>query len=999
MASLDFFNNFGKVADNTFQKEKTNEKIKPKNTKVIIHHANHVMFTKGEYKGYLGFVYEIDPAYYRVIVSEENSFVFAYQLGKRNVGEIVNGLKIEEYIPKMFAVKLENENEVRLPEESFLRVFVHNEHLVIVNKTENEKCFIKIIKIQPNNDKKILFENLKTIIKNKTLEFSEEQVINCADINSEATFFVIADIPEFGMFGTLQRAIDEQYRVSKTKVVSVKLHNFKKTGKDNGIIKNGPFKGKAKIKEFVKAVYTVYIDTFNKKVKEFSDGTFITDDYLFFMDTLLNNKNYFQVNSENENEYIGVEHTGDTFVNKTIKKSDVYEFQSGFELKYASKNDEKEKELVNMINKFDDTIEEPELGDPDDINEDAEINDYGDVEEQPEQEEQELKHSYKSLQDRTFEQKELDEQEKSMKNSIEKICKFFSINIENTVYNIIDNVKNSINYTKGLLEKDFWKKNDEKYILACILLYFLIKEGYGSNIISSLDFTNKMIEKKFFSPSDIKNSIFLTNDWTTTFTVDPLDIDSFIKKKEYNKLYKKMFENTTLFLKQLFPDMILNYTYTQQDLHIFDKQAYVSHSNYITVNNLLDPTFKIPSNATKILWTKQYNDTITKFKEQIKNANINEDIKNFVYDNLLSTPILLNNADITLLQTPNYIFLQKFYNIFFKHIKAKHAENIKLIQEQQEQKRQEHEAYNKHLKDLQNTNDLSSRFEEMNIDKPGKKSSKIEKIRYNAIKGKAPAEPKMKTIKPKIKIPTMYSVARDTKKWKDSVKANENLNINKIKKEVYKFIDNLNEDDDIVPKNIRAFLSKKFKVDFEESVKRALVKDIINDYLKEPEESVDVEMEEPDKNEITSPMDTSEETIDSSEENTNENKLDYTDIINNFSKVLQEEWIAEDLLKDEEFKKIEQIINKKIEYNTIYKEIDEFFNKSTKSIKSLWENFKKEYIFENSIRKEIRHILDTVDLETFTIGDIRKLLSNKFSVDFNEGDNKKLVSKILKESR
>ena len=69
--SVNFFENFSKIAND----QNVIRETPIVNNKKVIHHANHVVFSNGEYKGYLGFVYNIDQPFYRVEVPDRKSVV------------------------------------------------------------------------------------------------------------------------------------------------------------------------------------------------------------------------------------------------------------------------------------------------------------------------------------------------------------------------------------------------------------------------------------------------------------------------------------------------------------------------------------------------------------------------------------------------------------------------------------------------------------------------------------------------------------------------------------------------------------------------------------------------------------------------------------------------------------------------------------------------------------------------------------------------------------
>ena len=321
-----------------------------------------------------------------------------------------------------------------------------------------------------------------------------------------------------------------------------------------------------------------------------------------------------------------------------------------------------------------------------------------------------------------------------------------------------------------------------------------------------------------------------------------------------------MFKNCNKFIKTLFPSLVLNFVYNPVNYEYYNlTKNEKAFANVITVNNLLDPNFVINKGATKILWSKHYQKVIDDFKQKLKNntnAN-NKIILDYVYDNLLEAPFILKNFNPS---DPKHQALQKFFNAFLDLLRIKREENNVLIEDKSTQSLNERELRNKNRKELHDAKDLLNSLDSLSLseDKP---TTKLEKIRHSAIKsmkGKAVAlDAKPKISKPKVKIPSHYTIARDTKLWKDEEKK-KLLEEKNIKKQIHKIMKGADLAD-LTIRKIRSKVSEKFEIDFDEDYYKKLVKKLVHE--------VQSELEVTNKEEETQdPMDVDEPSDEPSDE-------------------------------------------------------------------------------------------------------------------------------------
>jgi len=373
------------------------------------------------------------------------------------------------------------------------------------------------------------------------------------------------------------------------------------------------------------------------------------------MDLTLNNGNLFEVKEvTDDNLIIGLEKTDTGLIPRQITKSDIQSLQPGF----AFNKDTKEKmELEETIysygdpmyeeKEFEEQYEEKENGDeyPEEQEEDESIVD--EISERDIEEEQEYKESFKDIERITFEGKQLTKEQQKIKTKIEKITNVFGITDLN-VFKLIEQVEESIITIKKQLRNanmNFWNISDEKYIIASIVLFDIIKSGLVSMIVN---FGNDTLtayitelstgSRAFFNKKDYANSIFMKAGWSNEFEVDDKIFETLVNAKEQIEIHKFIMTKCIAVLESFYGKINLEIKNKKpEELTLLGKRKYEDEPRTrITLKDIFRNN--VTSDATTILWGLAYQPLLEKYKSKliskINDPNSNKTTK-LVYDYVL----------------------------------------------------------------------------------------------------------------------------------------------------------------------------------------------------------------------------------------------------------------------------------------------------------------------------------------------------------------------------
>lgn len=758
MSSLDFLSNLAKKVSNMTLKPSAKIASK-KTTKKHFTHTNNIIMKRGTYKGYYGFVYEFFPAKYEVEIDEE-SYVPVIRYGQKKIGETFltefGNAKVLNRIPTLYGIKVDNE-EIRFPREDLLHITYDskNNKLLLINSVsfENEDKLCKgiVLDIKGNSEKEML-DNLSKAIKTGIYNIQNKSTIDIKCHNTEYYFVITKPqqaslINHQGQYGTLLRVIDEQYHITYKKRIMLSMTEVTKTNKKSIAIKKGPYKNKTGyiISKHV-AYLTVYIDAIGRRVNNHmvKEGDKfvqkpITPNDVFYMDLKLKNNNFFEVKTILDNgNMIGLEKTYNDFIPREISMNDIAAQQPGFSFT--------EVQHVSFIetDKFQSDTDESLVVNDDDDDDNVSAIDYNEelldeIIEDPVQ----FQHTFKDTERTSFVPKQLTKEESEIKTKIDNILNTFGIADDINVYDIIEESKQSILKIKTQLKNakiSFWKGSDEKYVIAVLVLYQIIKKGYTSLIGGEtvLNYIAVLSNKKYFHAKDVAQSVFLTNGWSNHFTVNTNITNALYKSKSFQDLYKIVFENCHKVLQTFFGNIDIH---TSNILHYSQliPLGGPKKSNarmLLTVKDIVNNN--IPSTANSVLWGIEYRDTLEKYQRNLvkvinhpKANKTTQIVYEYVLDNLENAPIILANWKNTNLKIDNLKkdTLSKTFEKLMQEITRIYNDSTNKRKERIETIEQNKESLKKRRRDIYEQNELLGKFASLDLDLDLESNTSLKKTR------------------------------------------------------------------------------------------------------------------------------------------------------------------------------------------------------------------------------------------------------------------------------
>ena len=477
-----------------------------------------------------------------------------------------------------------------------------------------------------------------------------------------------------------------------------------------GVVKSGPYTGqRLEVINYTPAHLEVILSSNGKKIashvvrKISEDGSsYIIDEYnnpvfessmilpshVFYMDLLLKNRNYAQVNKVLQNDSIMVlekDNKTHTFKQSEITQNDIMELQPGFKFK--------EKEVTEKVTPV--TLEYQEYLQGLEQGEDKEQQVYDDEQEDESQEvdyaayspvedTEQPKASFKDTQRVTLVERKLTEEEKSLKTNISNILKALKMHDESIdVYTMVDNIKSLIKIIQNKLRKinytyDLSTTNDVKFIYVCLILYELIKTGFSKNINEVVS----LLFPQYFSLKDIKadamNESIFFKQWSDDLSQESIN-ESVNKIREYRlnendypKIITEILINADKIIQGIlnlhiniidrspvkFEDLIplgvnpltgRRYKEEQEQAQIAkSRQSSINiKSQMVTVDDLVNNK-PLPSNEVPIIWSQINIPIIEKFKQEVqkKANNQGENLKQdylYIRDNIARAPFAIRD--------------------------------------------------------------------------------------------------------------------------------------------------------------------------------------------------------------------------------------------------------------------------------------------------------------------------------------------------------------------
>jgi hypothetical protein len=475
-----------------------------------------------------------------------------------------------------------------------------------------------------------------------------------------------------------------------------------------GVVKSGPYVGqRLEVVNYTPAHLEVILSSTGRKItshvvrKRTEDGSYIIDEYnnpvfessailpshVFYLDVLLKNGNYAQVNKMLQNDSIAItEKDNHTYNKSEITKNDIKELQPGFrfnekEVSVEEVTPQEELLIAGPSTEQGEDMEQEVYDDEQDV--DGEVNyDYSPVEEK--EGEEQPKASFKDMQRVTLEERKLTEEEKSLKTNISNILKALKMHDESIdVYTMVDNIRSLVKVIQNKLRKfnytyDLSATNDVKFIYVCLILYELIKSGFSKNLNEVVS----LLFPQYFSIKDItadamNESIFFKQ-WSDDLSQESIN-ESVNKIREYRlsendypKIIKEILINADKILQGLLNlhiNIIDRAAVNLEDLMPVgvnpltgrrykdekdeaqlakSRQASIRmRSQMVTVEDLVNNK-PLPSTEVPIIWSQVTKPILEKFKQEVQKKadtqaeNLKQDYL-YIRDNIERAPFAIRD--------------------------------------------------------------------------------------------------------------------------------------------------------------------------------------------------------------------------------------------------------------------------------------------------------------------------------------------------------------------
>lgn len=746
------FNISDKTNGNIDKTDVTNEKVvnDEKNIKKVkkIVHGKNVIFKRGNYKGYTGFVCEHNAETCDVEI-EDYTYVIASMYEKCGGGDVV------DKIDMMYCLKLNiKENvEVRLfnnQVSKFVCIYEGNMKSVVYVSDEYKKddyMLYNIVKL--NMEYKKYYTNrdlmimLSTLICNGKYKSIIGEKVNGVRLLGEEFWMVMkspenkSDIDYIGKFGKLLNVIPEQYLIKYKKIITVPMTSLIITG-DKVLFRRGCYKNKVGIlKNINGSNFVIELDANGKKVSSHlvknQDGyniSTINPEDLFFKDIELSNEDYFQVLYCTDNGFFGIEQVKNKFVEKEILNVDIKRMMPGFDIvsdikTMYYKNNDGEFEMDTIMEDVDKGEEDEE-----DVQEGS-YNDEGDRDIVYESE-VEMKQTFKDSDRLEFVNHILTKEDKSIMKLIEKCLVSLGVSTDSIkIYEVLEKTNSSVERMKVELKKlllNTWKTTDVKYMIACLVIYEIIRSGYNFSKGNFENFITKLYDTSFFKKSDISESIFVNVekgeykgeccfDWIKMDDSKKVEMKRYYKSGKTIEIVKMMIENCNIILQKWFGPVILACLNDKYEIFPVSRKVKEISKRFLTMRDVLDGN--IIESAVRIIWSpsslkmiKLLKANLTKKCEAESNVNL-KIVYNFIIDNFERAPFVLNEMEVNMktnLELLKHRELKRTFQMFIMRLK-KFNELLELKkQEQLKSKSEEKQRLSKRRNEIE-LNHLNVIFE------------------------------------------------------------------------------------------------------------------------------------------------------------------------------------------------------------------------------------------------------------------------------------------------
>jgi hypothetical protein len=761
------------MGDVSIDKVKTKKVEEEKQEK--FKHSSSIIFTKGQYKSYSGFVYEFYPSKVYVEISEL-IYVSPSMYGERNIGDKI-GLCCEviNKIDKMYGIMIKDgKEEVRIFNNYCIHLVFVNingiKKLGCIQRGKNEELHIFDLQDFTNDsvasdsvasESEVLLKLSEIVKEGKFNNLKYEIVkVNLYEILCSEYCMIIkgsenCDNDYTGEFGKISRFIEEQYVLECKKKVFIQK-SMVEIEQDNVVIKKGMYKNKiGKLLQFEKGSMKINIEAlglmiYSHKIKE--DNLYvdkkITVDDIFYQDLKLKDGNYFQISKVVGDKIYGTTLIGNIYKDEIINKSDIVKFISGCSINNISQSEIDNKYDTHQDVVFDDSVASErveEVDDDDNENEDQCDYETGNeiveiTDKDMEVKEVEMKNSFKDVERTNYVSKVFTKEEKDILKYISKVVELmgYADDIIN-IYEVIEkisSIKNIIKKDLKALDIEEWKDSDMKYIITCIVCYEIIKSGFSITKKLFDSYIIKLIKTKFFIKSNISGSLFLRNvdnnnvrtcmDVIKMTSDEKVNLNKTYKGGEYSEIIKVMIKNCNLLLQEIYGKVIfVDEMYKIEYIPVCKPKYIKEYPKYFMTSNEIALGLEIPKTANKIIWNPDTMKVLKRLKSALVMKCNNEQnntlkiVYKFVIENLDNAPFVLqnaNNKDLLKIEELKYKELKRTFDMFINKIKVLLDEKERLRNVKIQNIKQEKEILNKKRKEYED-NDVSLEEIELSMQK------------------------------------------------------------------------------------------------------------------------------------------------------------------------------------------------------------------------------------------------------------------------------------------
>lgn len=720
--SLDFFESFAdmKMSERavkngtvdfefSIENECENENVNTNVSKKYNHiHGVNVIMKDGQYKGYNGFVYEYYPSMTSFSV-DENVYMFG-ESGKK-IGDELNGGVILDKVGSLLNVKLTDEvscKDIFLERGCFARYvfFMEGDERKIgqILEIRDKEYVLVVMNFDLNTSCKgdLLF-GVKKCFDKGVFFYGDKVTKNINDCEDEYYFVCkhqdVGGVDYYGRYGKLVSEVCDQYFVSTKRIVKVKESMTRSKG-NRVKVQRGMYKNKEGEMLGVESAYLcVQIEALSKKITNhyvrLSNGNFevrkIYPRDVFFVDLELLNGNYFQVDECYTDKYVGIEKCGLEFKKCIVRNNMVKNVMPGFTVTRESgsvekTNDDDNKDIREYVCE---PIESGEITDElQDELQDESVDDVdykGPLEEGSvgnvfENVEGEMKETYRDIERSAFVQRSFSKDESDYLKMIEKCTNVVGIDIVDK-YSLLDKASDFVKRVKYELKKNEikdWCKSDIRYMIGCLVIYEILKSGYGSDFVKYIE---DLYRVGYLKNTGIQKSMFLKKGGMGVYSeIDDKRYKDLLGSKRYTELHIGLMESCYKMLCDFYG--FVEISIKKDDLtliRVSDNKCCLkeNYKFFLTSDEIANDINNNPrcGKVGTILWGSKSRVLLDKWKERLMSKYVDDKqagyIYKFVSDNLDNAPNVLKMLRCSDKKDDKIKFreLERTFELFKKNLK------------------------------------------------------------------------------------------------------------------------------------------------------------------------------------------------------------------------------------------------------------------------------------------------------------------------------------------